>query len=93
MVLSGDALLVGDAGRPDLHAHGDRSVEEMARVLYRSLTERLLALPGHLPMYPAHYSARFVVAGSRRTPRRPLGSSGAITARSSSTARRLLSRH
>ena len=56
MVLSGDALLVGDAGRPDLHAHGDQTVEEMAGVLYRSLTERLLALPDHLALYPAHYS-------------------------------------
>src|SRR3989440_12183201 len=55
-VLTGDALLVGDAGRPDLHAHGDRSVEEMARLLYRSLTERLLALPDHLLLYPSHYS-------------------------------------
>jgi hydroxyacylglutathione hydrolase len=56
MVLTGDALLVGDAGRPDLHAHGELTVEEMARTLYRSLTERLLALPDHLLVYPAHYS-------------------------------------
>ena len=54
MVLTGDALLVGDAGRPDLHAHGEQTVEEMAGVLYRSLTERLLALPDHLVLYPAH---------------------------------------
>src|SRR5438105_1089342 len=46
-VLSGDALLVGDAGRPDLHARGERSVEGMARLLYRSLTERLMTLPDH----------------------------------------------
>ena len=52
MVLTGDALLVGDAGRPDLHAHGDQTVEEMAGTLYRSLTERLLALPDHLALYP-----------------------------------------
>jgi hydroxyacylglutathione hydrolase len=56
MVLTGDALLVGDAGRPDLHAEGERGVEEMARALYRSLTERLLTLPDHLLLYPAHYS-------------------------------------
>jgi hydroxyacylglutathione hydrolase len=56
MVLTGDALLVGDAGRPDLHANGDLSVDEMARSLYRSLTERLLTLPDHLLLYPAHYS-------------------------------------
>jgi hydroxyacylglutathione hydrolase len=55
-VLTGDALLVGDAGRPDLHAHGDRTAEEMARLLYRSLNERLLSLPDHLGLYPAHYS-------------------------------------
>ena len=55
-VLTGDALLVGDAGRPDLHAHGEHSVEEMAGTLYRSLTERLMSLPDHLALYPAHYS-------------------------------------
>jgi len=56
LVLTGDALLVGDAGRPDLHAHGAHTVEELARTLYRSLTERLLTLPDHLVLYPAHYS-------------------------------------
>ncbi|MGH2881666.1 MAG: MBL fold metallo-hydrolase [Solirubrobacteraceae bacterium] len=56
LVLTGDALLVGDAGRPDLHAHGEHTVEEMARTLYRSITERLLTLPDHLVLYPSHYS-------------------------------------
>jgi glyoxylase-like metal-dependent hydrolase (beta-lactamase superfamily II) len=56
MVLTGDALLVGDAGRPDLHAKGDQTPEELARTLYRSLTERLLSLPDHLLVYPGHYS-------------------------------------
>jgi hydroxyacylglutathione hydrolase len=56
MVLTGDALLVGDAGRPDLHANGAHAVEDMARTLYRSLTERLLRLPDHLLLYPGHYS-------------------------------------
>ena len=55
-VLTGDALLVGDAGRPDLHAHGDETVEEMARALHHSITERLLTLPDHLLLYPGHYS-------------------------------------
>jgi hydroxyacylglutathione hydrolase len=55
-VLTGDALLVGDAGRPDLHAHDNRTPEEMARLLYRSLNERLLSLPDHLGLYAAHYS-------------------------------------
>jgi hydroxyacylglutathione hydrolase len=55
-VLSGDALLVADAGRPDLHAHGDQTPEQLARTLYRSLTERLLTLPDHVVLYPSHYS-------------------------------------
>jgi hydroxyacylglutathione hydrolase len=56
MVLTGDALLVGDAGRPDLHAHGDLTAEQMARTLYRSLHQKLLTLPDDLLLYPAHYS-------------------------------------
>ena len=56
LVLTGDALLVGDVGRPDLHADGAHDAEEMARILYRSLTDRLLTLPDHLVVYPSHYS-------------------------------------
>jgi glyoxylase-like metal-dependent hydrolase (beta-lactamase superfamily II) len=73
MVLSGDALLVGDAGRPDLHAHGDQTVEEMARLLYRSLTERLLALPDHLALYPAHYSGSVCGRGLSANPASTVG--------------------
>jgi glyoxylase-like metal-dependent hydrolase (beta-lactamase superfamily II) len=68
LVLTGDALLVGDAGRPDLHAHGDVSVEDMARTLYRSLTERLLALPDHFVLYPSHYSGSVCGRGLSATP-------------------------
>lgn len=73
MVLSGDALLVGDAGRPDLHAHGDRTAEEMARTLYRSLTERLLPLPDHLLLYPAHYSGSVCGRGLSGNPASTIG--------------------
>jgi hydroxyacylglutathione hydrolase len=55
LVLTGDALLIGDAGRPDLHAHGEDVVQEMAHTLYRSL-DRLLALPDHLVVCPAHFA-------------------------------------
>lgn len=68
MVLTGDALLVGDAGRPDLHAHGDHTVDELARALYRSLTEKLLALPDDLVLYPAHYSGSVCGRGLSATP-------------------------
>ena len=73
MVLTGDALLVGDAGRPDLHAGGDEGVEEMARALYRSLTERLLALPDHLLLFPAHYSGSVCGRGLSGNPSSTIG--------------------
>jgi hydroxyacylglutathione hydrolase len=72
-VLSGDALLVGDAGRPDLHAHGERSVEQMARTLYRSLTERLMTLPDELVLYPAHYSGSVCGRGLSANPISTIG--------------------
>jgi hydroxyacylglutathione hydrolase len=73
LVLTGDALLVNDAGRPDLHAHGDQSLEEMARTLYRSLTERLLVLPDHLLLYPAHYAGSVCGRGLSGNPASTIG--------------------
>jgi hydroxyacylglutathione hydrolase len=73
LALTGDALLVGDAGRPDLHAHGDQTVEAMARTLYRSLTERLLTLPDHLLVYPAHYSGSLCGRGLSGNPASTIG--------------------
>jgi hydroxyacylglutathione hydrolase len=73
LVLTGDALLVGDAGRPDLHAHGEHTVEEMAHALYRSLTERLLALPDHLVLYPSHYSGSVCGRGLSANPISTIG--------------------
>jgi hydroxyacylglutathione hydrolase len=72
-VLTGDALLVGDAGRPDLHAGDDHSTEEMARTLYRSLTQRLLALPDHIALYPAHYSGSVCGRGLSSNPASTVG--------------------
>jgi glyoxylase-like metal-dependent hydrolase (beta-lactamase superfamily II) len=72
-VLTGDALLVGDAGRPDLHAHGDQTVEAMARTLYGSLTEKLLTLPDHLALYPAHYSGSVCGRGLSANPVSTIG--------------------
>jgi hydroxyacylglutathione hydrolase len=73
MVLTGDALLVGDAGRPDLHAGAADSAEDMARTLYRSLTERLLELPDHLLLYPAHYSGSVCGRGLSANPASTIG--------------------
>jgi hydroxyacylglutathione hydrolase len=52
LVFTGDSLLVGDVGRPDLHARG--KPRQLAADLYRSLG-RLLELPDHVLVYPSHY--------------------------------------
>jgi hydroxyacylglutathione hydrolase len=72
-ILTGDALLVGDAGRPDLHAHGEQTVEDMARSLYRALNERLLGLPDDLLLYPAHYSGSVCGRGLSGNPASTIG--------------------
>jgi glyoxylase-like metal-dependent hydrolase (beta-lactamase superfamily II) len=53
LVFTGDSLLIGDVGRPDLHVDGDAG--EQARSLHASL-ERLLELPDHVVVYPSHYA-------------------------------------
>jgi glyoxylase-like metal-dependent hydrolase (beta-lactamase superfamily II) len=73
LVLTGDALLVGDAGRPDLHAHDGHTVEEMARALHHSLTQRLLTLPDHLALFPAHYSGSVCGRGLSGNPISTIG--------------------
>src|SRR5262245_49054466 len=73
LALTGDALLVGDAGRPDLHAHGPTTTEEMARTLYRSLRDKLLRLPDHVLLYPAHYSGSVCGRGLSGNPASTIG--------------------
>jgi len=53
LVFTGDSLLVGDVGRPDLHAQGDP--EALARNLYESI-RRLLELPNGVLVLPSHYA-------------------------------------
>lgn len=53
-VLTGDALFVGDVGRPDLLAASGLTADELARELYRSLHGTLLALPDDTLVYPGH---------------------------------------
>jgi glyoxylase-like metal-dependent hydrolase (beta-lactamase superfamily II) len=52
LVFSGDSLLIGDVGRPDLHVAGD--ARGQARLLHASL-RRLLELPDHVVLHPSHY--------------------------------------
>ncbi len=49
-VLTGDSLFVGDIARPDLAV----DEEEGARGIFRSLRDRLLALPGEVEVWPGH---------------------------------------
>jgi glyoxylase-like metal-dependent hydrolase (beta-lactamase superfamily II) len=52
LVFSGDSLLIGDVGRPDLHVAGD--AHGQARLLHTSL-RHLLELPDHVVLYPSHF--------------------------------------
>ena len=53
LVFTGDSLLVGDVGRPDLHAGGDPL--PLARELHSSIA-RLLELPDGTLVLPSHYA-------------------------------------
>jgi glyoxylase-like metal-dependent hydrolase (beta-lactamase superfamily II) len=52
-VLTGDTLFSGGVGRPDLFGSG--AEHRLAEQLFDSLQGRLLALPDHLEIYPAHF--------------------------------------
>lgn len=52
LVFTGDSLLVGDVGRPDLHAKGDP--DSLAHALYGSL-RKLLELRDGVVVYPSHF--------------------------------------
>jgi hydroxyacylglutathione hydrolase len=53
-VLTGDTLFSGGVGRPDLLGDGTETVQ--AEHLYDSLFGKLLTLPDHIEIYPAHFS-------------------------------------
>ncbi|MCW5829499.1 MAG: MBL fold metallo-hydrolase [Deltaproteobacteria bacterium] len=53
-VFTGDTLFIGDVGRPDLLASIGVTADELARMLYHSLHERLMKLPDETIVYPAH---------------------------------------
>ncbi|MFY1699556.1 MULTISPECIES: MBL fold metallo-hydrolase [unclassified Solwaraspora] len=53
-VLTGDALFIGDVGRPDLLASFGVTAEELGRMLYDSVQHKLMALPDPVRVFPAH---------------------------------------
>jgi hydroxyacylglutathione hydrolase len=73
VVLTGDSLLVGDVGRPDLHAGSEHTAEELARMLYRSLTERVLALHDDVLLCPGHFAGSVCGRGLSSTPLSTVG--------------------
>jgi hydroxyacylglutathione hydrolase len=70
LVFSGDSLLIGDVGRPDLHVAGD--ARGQARLLHGSL-RRLLELPDHLVLYPSHYAGSVCGRGLSGNPVSSIG--------------------
>jgi hydroxyacylglutathione hydrolase len=53
-VLTGDTLFIGDVGRPDLLASVGVTSDELANMLYESLTDKLLKLPDATRVFPGH---------------------------------------
>ena len=53
-VLTGDTLFIGDVGRPDLMASVGYKAEDLAGMLYESVTRKLMPLPDETLVYPAH---------------------------------------
>lgn len=70
LVFTGDSLLIGDVGRPDLHVAGD--AEGQARVLHASL-RRLLELPDGVVVLPSHYGGSVCGRGLSSNPISSIG--------------------
>jgi hydroxyacylglutathione hydrolase len=70
LVFTGDSLLIGDVGRPDLHVAGDPLGQ--ARLLHASL-ETLLELPDHVVVLPSHYGGSVCGRGLSGNPFSSIG--------------------
>lgn len=70
-VLTGDTLFSGGVGRPDLLGAGRETA--LAEQLYGSVFEKLLALPDHLEIYPAHFGGAACGKGLSGKPASTIG--------------------
>ena len=56
-IATGDTLFVGDVGRPDLRESAgavSKKREELARMMYRTIHDKLLNIPDDVLVFPAH---------------------------------------
>lgn len=53
-VLTGDALFIGDVGRPDLLASAGVTSEQLGAMLYDSIQHKLMGLPDEVRLFPGH---------------------------------------
>lgn len=53
-IFTGDTLFIGDVGRPDLAIRSGLSEKDLAGMLYDSLRKKIMPLPDHVIVYPAH---------------------------------------
>ncbi len=54
-LFSGDTLFIGDVGRPDLAQKAAHlTQEQLAETLFASLRNKVMTLPDHVIVYPAH---------------------------------------
>ncbi|WP_370249291.1 rhodanese-like domain-containing protein [Nocardioides sp.] len=53
-VLTGDALFIGDVGRPDLLASVGVTADELGAMLHDSVQRTLMGLPDEVRVFPAH---------------------------------------
>jgi glyoxylase-like metal-dependent hydrolase (beta-lactamase superfamily II)/rhodanese-related sulfurtransferase len=53
-LFSGDTVFIGDVGRPDLAATDELTKEDLAKLLYRSIHNKIFPLPDTIIIYPNH---------------------------------------
>ena len=70
LVFTGDSLLIGDVGRPDLHVAGD--AHGQALTLHASL-QRLLDLSDRVVVFPSHYAGSVCGRGLSGNPVSSIG--------------------
>ena len=69
LVFTGDTLLVGAVGRPDLHGQE----RELANALQRSIRDRLMTLPDWIEVHPGHVGGSACGAGISSNPSSTIG--------------------